>query len=106
MATTAVSRLVDTKPIAAEATTATTRYPARRRTTRFTRNKPFRAAAAGLRLAALSAFLGLGLALPTAERDPAEQQHPRHIRAAADVDRCARGLDHLVGGRAVVGAWP
>jgi len=45
----------------------------------------------------LSAVLGVVLALPTAERDPAEQQHPGHVWATADIDRRPSGLGRLVG---------
>src|ERR1019366_5062865 len=47
-----------------------------------------------------SVVLGSVLALPTAERDPAEQQHPGHIRATTDIDRCPGALVDLDGGRA------
>src|SRR5450830_1416068 len=47
----------------------------------------------------LSAVLGVVLALPTAERDPAEQQHPGHVWATADIDGRPSGLDRLVGSR-------
>src|ERR1035437_4990106 len=61
---------------------------------------PQRLHQAVVRRAFLSAVLVVVLALSTAERDPAEQQHPGHIWATADVDRHPGGLDHLVGGRA------